>query len=429
MANFFFDPSGDVIPGDIPTLFDWFSPDFQFDPSIFDVANDPGGLGSFTESTFFPSGVPAGAIPQYDSSGNIVGYYTTNAAGNQSDLFGPTGTFEGSTDLAAPENTSIVSRINSALGTNMTGSQMMQFGLGLGSLGLGLGGALSSLFGGGGGGGAFSSGTTSTTHTQLTPQQQAAQNAALQALQQINNIALTGPTGVANVIGGMVAPSQQAYNQSLGLLGTLAPQYMLGASPLQQAQNQILNPLSAYTGNLLSGNMQIPPALKGLVEQAYQGQVDDAVKQAIIGARNQGFAGGADLLMRAPASGGFGAAMSDISSKEAAYLLDLMTKTIPQTAGSVAQQYNQPITTQGNFVSQFLNPQIQAGQTGVENQLKFLQAATAPNTALGALGTSGTQGGATSGTQETKTPSTFSNLASLLGALGGAIGPISQSLA
>lgn len=417
MSDFFFDPSGTVIPDTTVTDPNAFDPSV-FDPGVSGIAPsfDPSWFGGAT----LPQGVPSDAIPQFDSSGNIVGYYTMSPDNTQANMFGATGQFEGTTDpvSAATGASSMTNTINNLLGTNFTGQQLASLGLGVGTLGLGLGSGLASIFGGGPGIGG------SSVQTQLSPQQRQALASAISGLNQIQNIALTGPTGVANVIGGMVGPSQQAYGQGLGLLEALSPQIATGQSPLQQAQGGILGPLSGYEANLMSGNLQIPPQLRQLIDDAYQGNVDQAVKQAVLGARNQGFAGGAELLARAPAAGAFGAAMHDITGQESASLLQALLQTIPQSATNAAQAFNTPVQNQTNSLNTLAGSLIGLGQSGVGNQLDFLRAATGAPTALGSIGTSGQGGGATQNTSQ----SGFNQVLGGLSTLGGTLDTLGTAI-
>jgi hypothetical protein len=381
MANFFFDPSGTTI--DTSSYDPWAGIDWS----------------QFYNST-----------PVYTGTSDILGQYGGSTPFDISQLADPSASI-------ASSDPSLWSQISGALG-GLSGTQLAQLGLGVGSLGLGLGTGLASLFGGGTG----INGEKKTTQNQLTPQQQQALASALSGLQQIQNIGLTGPTAVANVIGSNVIPSQAAYQQGLSLLSSLAPQYAAGLSPLQVAQNQVLGPLSTYTNNLLSGNMQIPAGLQGLVDQAYQAQINQAVQNAVTGARNQGFAGGAELLARAPASGPFGTALAGIEANKAQSLLDLLTKTIPQTATNVAGAYNTPAQNQSQFAQNWINSLQGAGQQGITNQLNFLNQAMGVPKALGEIGTSGAGGGATA--TQTTNQSTFNQLNSLLGSLGQTLGTL-----
>ena len=146
--------------------------------------------------------------------------------------------------------------------------------------------------------------------------------------------------------------ANQLFGTGTGLLNQLGSQ----TNPLQQQQQSILSALTPTAQNLASGNMQIPPALQQLIQQAYQPYVSSIDQQAIEAARNQGFAGGADLLTQGPGQVLAGQALANLPGMEANSLLQAMTQ-FPQAAANIAGSYNQPLNQLNTVANSALAPQ------------------------------------------------------------------------
>jgi hypothetical protein len=191
--------------------------------------------------------------------------------------------------------------------------------------------------------GQLAGGNRQTVSRNLTPQQQ-----ALSQQQQ-------------SALGAMQPGAGQLFNAGAANLGHLNA----GTNPFQTQQQSILSALAPTAANLGSGNVQIPPALRDLVRQAYQPYVGDIAQQAIESARNRGFAGGADLLNTGPAGAIAGPALANASGMEANSLLQAML-AFPQASANIAGAYNAPINTQAQIGQASLQPQA-ALATGYGN--------------------------------------------------------------
>ncbi len=124
---------------------------------------------------------------------------------------------------------------------------------------------------------------------------------------------------------GRVAGSQMG-----GALDQLG-QFGMGQMPLQQMQMSLLRALQSGQG--------LPQGYQQLIEQAYQPQMGDIASQAIMSARNRGFAGGAELLNSGPGGAIAGPALSNLQGQMAQSKLGLMQ--------SLPGLFNQPMQMQG----------------------------------------------------------------------------------
>jgi hypothetical protein len=161
-------------------------------------------------------------------------------------------------------------------------------------------------------------------------------------------------------LGYMQPGANQLWNTGTGLMNQLGQ----GQNPLQQQQGSILSALAPQAANLASGNVQIPPQLRALIQQAYEPYVGDITRQAIESARNRGFAGGADLL-NGPAGTIAGPALANLPGLEANSLLQAMLQ-FPQASAQMAGAYNQPINQLTGIATGSMSPQ-QGQVSGYQN--------------------------------------------------------------
>jgi hypothetical protein len=177
----------------------------------------------------------------------------------------------------------------------------------------------------------------------------------------------------------------------------------------------------------------MPQQISGLVEQAFQPQFGNLATNLIEQSRQRGFAGGADLLLQAPASAIGQTALSDLQGQMANAKLNTAYQLFPQSVATSSGAYSTPAALRmqganylGNMNQNIINTLGGFGQQGMSNRLDFLRAATAPLT--GQAGIGGSMAGARQNTgtttQTTSQPSSlldsFAPLASILSGLGGA---------
>ena len=193
---------------------------------------------------------------------------------------------------------------------------------------------------------------------------------------------LTAQKALGTQAQGALSYMQPGANQLFGTGTSLLNQLGQGQNPLQQGQNSILSALAPTAANLASGNMQIPPALQALVQQAYQPYIANIDQQAIETARNQGFAGGADLLGTGKGTALAGPALANAAGMEAQSLLQAMTQ-FPQAAASIAGSYNQPINQLTGIANNAMAPQA-AQAAGYSGLFGSYPSGTNYNQALGA---------------------------------------------
>ena len=279
---------------------------------------------------------------------------------------------------------------------------------------------------------------------QASPQEQQAIQQAITGLTGVQNFALGGPTSLQAQLGARVGPEEGAFQsgvqglgtqaQNLGQLGTaLSPSYLQGLPGLLQGQESILNAYTPTGTALAGGDLPITPGMERTVEQAFSPMFGDVASRLIEESRQRGFAGGAELLLQAPASSIGQTALRDLQGQMAAAKLNL-AQAHPGLVAQAAGAYSTPaaLRIQGASQLQNLNQNLvqalgNVGQQGMGNRLDFLRATSAPLSALGNIGSNLQTGrvGAGGQTQTSTTPTSlldsFAPLASLLGGVGGSL--------
>lgn len=363
----------------------------------FSAGEIPGGGDTIPSFTTDPVGdisnptADPNLIPQYDSSGNVVGYYSMGTDNSVVNQYGPTGTFEGTTTPADIQNQSFLQSIGLGGLSNLFGGGTSggtgTGGSGFGNLGtlLGLGGGLAGLIGALTTAGRTSTGTT-TNH--LTPQAQAALNQALPYLNTLENLMTASQTGLASQVGALAPQSDQTLANVMSELNQLVPAGLqAGNYPgLSQAQNSLLGAIQPYAQGLATGNFQIPEALTHSVEQMYQPFVNQSVQQVIEALNKQGFAGSGELLASGPGNALLGPMLADLPGAEAQTAMQAYLSQLPSAQSQLIGAFNQPLQTQSNFAQNLANIQQGAGQQGITNQLSAIQA-TNPASVQANIGT------------------------------------------
>lgn len=183
--------------------------------------------------------------------------------------------------------------------------------------------------------------------------------------------------------GGFGGSAEGMYNDALSLMRSLALQ---GGGATAARPNTSPTP-AAVTGFPDQLPTTIDPALAALVKQANQTMVGDIASQAITGARERGFAGGASLLNEAASPVASGA-LAAVPAAEAKQLLDMMLNSyIAQ--GNVAAQRAAAQAGALNAATNALGPGVQAygaelnaGNQRIANQASLLQAMMSPQQQL-----------------------------------------------
>lgn len=279
------------------------------------------------------------------------------------------------------------------------------------------------------------------------PAERQAVGEALQAIQGANQFALGSPTGLMSQLGGRTPTEESAFGgaaQRLDQRGSIqdalqqlmGPQVGPGAANILGGQESILSALGPAATDLAKGKLTISPELAMTIEQAFQPKMGDIATQLINAARERGFAGGAELLLQAPASQLGQTAARDLQGQMAAAKLEAALK-FPQAAAELSNAMNTPAAIRMQGASQLagMDQNLIAalgglGQSGMQNRLGFLQALTAPaNAAANIAGTqANTRLGSAGQTSTTTVPSTlldaFAPLGGFLGGIGGALGGI-----
>jgi hypothetical protein len=247
---------------------------------------------------------------------------------------------------------------------SLTGLGKLGAGLGLGTAGLGLAGALQQAIQG--------------NPNPTTPGQRAAVNQSMQSQQ----FGQSAGTSLLSAMQGLTPLQMQAAGQGL------------------QGQMGLLNAFNPQMMALAQGNLPFSPQIQSLVQQAYQPQFMSAMQQATNAGRQAGF-------YDAPTAGGpggnvLGQLMPQLAGQEAQAQLNLATQ-MPGMVGQAVQNY-QPLTNAFNQAGQ--------GQSGVMN-------AIAGNSDVGNLARVGTKA------QPTNLLQTMNQTAPILGGIGGLLAGVS----
>lgn len=160
-------------------------------------------------------------------------------------------------------------------------------------------------------------------------------------------IGLLSGGGVTGRTSPQVSTAQKALGtQAQGSLGLLNP-FISGTTPLQAQQEAILNPLSQFLSQLLTGGKQtqrLIDTLSPLITQAFSPFAQTLQKQATEAGRRAGFT---DAPGSSPPGGAIlGPGLAQLQGQEAQALLTALLQQIPQAATVGANAFNQPINQQ-----------------------------------------------------------------------------------
>jgi len=151
---------------------------------------------------------------------------------------------------------------------------------------------------------------------------------------------LTALMGLGGLAGGIQTLAQGAPKQTQTTTAARTPeeqQALLDALSRSSQQNSLMDSLAAM---LMGGNL--PPGVNRMITESFQNALGDIVEGSIEGARQRGFAGGADLLQGA-AGPTYARLASQMPGQMAQTRLNALTG-IPQAAQGLGQTQNQNIS-------------------------------------------------------------------------------------